>query len=81
MFPSPKNAALKISEIVKSSWIYKLLHHFRAGVEGCIATLKRVFRLNKCIWRGMESFENYVWSGVVIYNLVVLARHFIGINC
>ncbi len=28
-----------------------------------------------CDWRGFEAFESYVWSGVVTYNLVVIARH------
>ena len=70
-----KKRGMKISEMVKSSWVYKQLHRFRAGVEGCISTLKRVFNLNRCDWKGMEAFESYVWSGVVTYNLVVLARH------
>ena len=70
-----KKRGLKISEMVKSSWVYKQLHRFRAGVEGCISTLKRVFNLSRCIWCGMEAFESYVWSGIVTYNLVVIARH------
>jgi len=70
-----KKRGMKISEMVRSSWVYKQLHRFRAGVEGCISTLKRVFNLNWCDWRGMDAFESYAWSGVVTYNLVVLARH------
>jgi len=70
-----KKRGMKISEMVRSSWVYKQLHRFRAGVEGCISTLKRVFNLSRCDWRGMDAFESYVWSGVVTYNLVVLARH------
>ncbi len=70
-----KKRGMKISEMVKSSWVYKQLHRFKAGIEGCISTLKRAFNLSRCNWRGFEAFESYVWSGVVIYNLVVLARH------
>ena len=70
-----KKRGLKISDMVKSSWVYKQLHRFRAGVEGCISTLKRVFNLSRCDWRGFDAFESYVWSGVVTYNLVILARH------
>jgi IS5 family transposase len=70
-----KKRGMKISEMVRSSWVYKQLHRFRAGVEGCISTLKRVFNLSRCIWCGMEAFESYVWSGIVTYNLVVIARH------
>jgi IS5 family transposase len=70
-----KKRGMKISEMVKSSWVYKQLRRFRSGAEGCISTLKRVFDLSRCNWRGIEGFESYVWSGVVTYNLVVLARH------
>ena len=70
-----KKRGMKILDMVRSSWVYKQLHRFRAGVEGCISTLKRVFNLNRCDWRGMDAFKSYVWSGVVTYNLVVLARH------
>lgn len=70
-----KKRGLKISDMVRSSWVYKQLKRFRAGVEGCISTLKRVFNLSRCDWRGMAAFKSYVWSGVVTYNLVVLARH------
>jgi IS5 family transposase len=73
-----KKRGMKVSEMVKSSWVYKQLHRFRAGVEGCISTLKRVFNLSRCDWRGLEAFESYVWSGVVTYNLVVLARHLLA---
>jgi IS5 family transposase len=70
-----KKRGLKISDMVRSAWVYKQLKRFRAGVEGCISTLKRVFNLNRCNWRGLAGFESYVWSGVVTYNFVVLARH------
>lgn len=70
-----KKRGMKISEMVKSSWVFKRLRRFRAGIEGCISTLKRVFRLDRCTWRGMESFESYVLSGIVAYNLIVVARH------
>lgn len=70
-----KKRGLKISDMVRSSWVYKQLKRFRAGVEGCISTLKRVFNLNRCDWRGPAAFKSYVWSGIVTYNLVVLARH------
>jgi len=70
-----KKRGLKVSDMVKSSWVYKQLHRFRAGIEGCISRLKRVFNLSRCDWRGFDAFESYVWSGVVTYNLVVMARH------
>lgn len=70
-----KKRGMQISDMVKSSWVYKQLKRFRAGVEGCISRLKRVFNLSRCNWHGDDAFDSYVWSGVVTYNLVVLARH------
>ena len=69
---------LKPDEMAKSGWVFKQLRNFRAGIEGCISTLKRVFRLDRCNWKGFESFKSYVLSGVVAYNLVVLARRLLA---
>lgn len=70
-----KGRGLKVSEMVKSSWVYKQLRNFRAGVEGCISFLKRCFGLDRCTWHGFESFKSYVWSSIVAANLLILARH------
>lgn len=70
-----KGRGLKLSEMVKSSWVYKRLRNFRAGVEGCISFLKRCFGLDRCKWHGFESFKSYVWSSIVSANLLILARH------
>ena len=50
------------------------LRNFRAGVEGNISELKRVFGLNKAKWKGHDGFKAFVWSSVISYNLVRLAR-------
>jgi len=71
-----KHLGLEISEMVRSSWVFKRLRNFRAGVEGCISFLKRAFGLARCTWRGgREGFESYVWSSVLSANLLTLARH------
>jgi IS5 family transposase len=70
-----KKRGLEISHMVKSSWVYKQLRNFRAGIEGCISYLKRAFALDRCNWRGRESFQAYVWTSILTYNLVALARH------
>ncbi len=62
------------TDLVRSSWIYKQLTRFRAGIEGCISRLKRVFGLDRCTWKGWEHFKQYVRASVVAYNLLVLAR-------
>ena len=72
-----KKRGLEISEMTKSAWVFKRLKNFRAGIEGCISFLKRVFGLTRCTWRSPASFESYVWSSVVSFNLLVMARHLI----
>ena len=69
-----KKCGLKIEDMVRSSWVYKQLRRFRAGIEGCISTAKRVFGLTRCLWKGWSHFQRYVHLSVVSYNLVVLAR-------
>jgi IS5 family transposase len=61
--------------MVKSTWVYRKLRDFRAGIEGMISFLKRAFGLDRCTWRGELSFQSYVWSGVLTANLLTLARH------
>ena len=53
---------------------FVMLQHFRAGIEGSISVLKRVFGLLRCQYRGFKSFASHVGLGVFSYNLVVLAR-------
>jgi IS5 family transposase len=69
-----KKAGLKIENMARSSWVYRQLRRFRAGIEGCISTLKRVFGLRRCLWKGWHHFQRYVYASIVSYNLVVLAR-------
>ncbi len=70
-----RKSGLEITEMVRSAWVFRRLRDFRSGIEGCISTLKRAFRMNRCNWRGFSSFRAYVWSCVTSFNLIVLARH------
>ena len=70
-----KKRGLKVSEMTRSSWVYKRLRDFRAGIEGLISFLKRAFGLDRCTWRGAESFATYVQASVLTANLLTLARH------
>ncbi len=70
-----KKRGLKVVDMAKSSWVYKRLRNFRAGIEGMISFLKRCFGAGLCTWRGLESFRSYVWGSVVSANLLILARH------
>lgn len=50
------------------------LRAFRAGIEGNISELKRAFGLSKATWKNHDGFHAFVWSGVLSYNLVRVAR-------
>lgn len=70
-----RKRGLEISEMARSTWVYKRLRDFRAGIEGLISFLKRVFGLTRCTWRGAASFGSYVMASVVTANLLIIARH------
>jgi len=70
-----KGKGLRVSDMASSSWVYRQLRKFRAGIEGIVSFLKRAFGMGRCRWRTLASFRSYVWSSVVACNLVVLARH------
>jgi len=72
-----KRRGLEISDMAKSTWVYRRLRDFRAGIEGCISFLKRGFGLDRCSWRSLRSFKAYVQASVLSFNLLVLARHLI----
>ena len=60
--------------MVRSSWVYRQLRRFRAGIEGCISMLKRVFGVGRCTWKGWAHFQQYVYLSITSFNLLVLAR-------
>ena len=73
-----KCRGMEVHEMVKSSWVYRRLKRFRAGIEGNISFLKRIFGLGRCTWKGLPSFKSYVWSSIISFNLLVLARHLLS---
>ena len=60
--------------MARSPWMYRTLRRFRAGIEAGISVLKRAFGLDRCTWSGWQGFQRYVWSALVAYNLMTLAR-------
>jgi len=70
-----KRCGIEILDMVKSSWVYRRLRNFRAGVEGTISFFKRCFGGTRCSWSGLRSFKTYVWGSIISCNLLVLARH------
>jgi IS5 family transposase len=73
-----KKRGLEISDMTKSTWVYKRLRDFRAGIEGMISFLKRSLGLTRCTWRGLASFKAYAWSSVVTANLLLMARRMLA---
>jgi IS5 family transposase len=69
-----KKRGLRIEQMVKSTWVYRKLRNFRAGIEAGISCLKRAYGLARCTWKGIEHFRAYVWSSVVAHNLALLTR-------
>jgi len=50
------------------------LRAFRAGIEGNISELKRAFGMSKATWKKHDGFKAFVWSSVLSYNLIRVAR-------
>jgi len=69
-----KKRGLEEEEMCRSSWVYKRLRRFRAGIESGISWLKRCFGFARCTWKSLPSFHSYVWASIVSANLLTLAR-------
>lgn len=73
-----KAPGIAIKEMIKQTWLFRRLRHFRAGIEAIISFLKRSFGWDRCEWRSYGSFRAYTWGSVIAANLVMLARHALG---
>jgi IS5 family transposase len=69
---------LDVTDMVKSTWVYRKLRRFRAGIEAGVSFLKRCFGMDRCTWRSRASFRAYGWVSVLAHNLLLLARHTLG---
>ncbi len=69
-----KGKGLEEEDMCRSGYVYKALRRFRAGIESGISWLKRSLGLNRCLWKGFESFKSYVWASIVSANLLTMAR-------
>ena len=47
---------------------------FRAGCEGSISVLKRVFKLGRCLFKGYKNYAASVGCAVFCHNLVLLTK-------
>lgn len=69
-----KRRGMEIADMAKSTWVYRKLWRFRAGVEAGISWLKRSFGLGRAVWKGEDGFHAYVQAGVVAFNLLLIGR-------
>ena len=54
------------------------LKRWRNGIEANISNLKRGFDLRRCLWTGwLNSQIKVLWS-VLVYNIVVMSKTFVG---
>ncbi|MFC1821342.1 ISNCY family transposase [Thermodesulfobacteriota bacterium] len=70
-----KKRGLEEEDMCRSTWVYKRLRRFRAGIESGISWLKRCFGFTRCMWKSLPSFHSYVWASIVSANLLTLARN------
>ena len=70
-----KKRGLAVLDMVHSPRVYNKLRRFRAGIESGISLLKRVFGLERCVWKGAAGFHAYVRTAVLAANLLRLTRH------
>jgi IS5 family transposase len=70
-----KNLSMKLESLVSSKRAHKMLLRFRAGVEGSISFLKRVFSFDRVLDRSLKTFKAALQLGAAACNLTVLARY------
>jgi IS5 family transposase len=57
----------------KQDWFKKGLC-FRNGIEGRISVVKRTVQLRRCPAHGSDGFERWIGMGILVANLVIIAR-------
>ncbi len=57
----------------KQPW-FKQGQRFRNGIEGRISVVRRTVQLTRCPNRGLDGFERWIGWGIIVANLVVIAR-------
>jgi IS5 family transposase len=57
----------------KQDW-FKKDQCFRNGIEGRISVVKRTVQLKRCPAHGSHGFEHWVGMGILVANLVIIAR-------
>ncbi len=71
--PQPGRLTTKQRQREKQPW-FKQGQRFRNGIEGRISVVRRTVQLRRCPNHGLDGFERWIGWGIVVANLVVIAR-------
>ena len=71
--PQPGHLTTRQRQREKQPW-FKQGQRFRNGIEGRISVVGRTVQLTRCPNHGLDGFERWVGWGVIVANLVVIAR-------
>jgi IS5 family transposase len=71
--PQPGRLTTQQRQREKQPW-FKQGQRFRNGIEGRISVVGRTVQLTRCPNHGLEGFERWVGWGIIVANLVVIAR-------
>ena len=69
-----KNLNMTLESLLDNPKIHRTLLNFRAGIEGCISFLKRVFGFDRVLDKTKDTFKAALHCGVLAYNLTLLSR-------
>jgi IS5 family transposase len=73
ILPQPGPRSSKRMAYEQQNWFRKGLY-FRNGIEGRISVVKRTVQLRRCPAHRLEGFELWVGMGILVANMVVIAR-------
>ena len=71
--PQPGRLTTQQRQREKQPW-FKQGQRFRNGIEGRISVVGRTVQLTRCPYHGLDGFERWVGWGIIVANLVVIAR-------
>jgi IS5 family transposase len=57
----------------RQAW-FKKAQRFRSGIEGRISVIRRTIQLARCPYHGLTGAEQWVGWGIIVANLVIMAR-------
>lgn len=71
--PQPGSKTEERRKQEQQAW-FKKGQRFRNGIEGRISVVRRTVQLARCPYHGLDGFERWIGWGILVANLVVMAR-------